>query len=94
MRYYSEETVRDIINVVAHTALEQSENYADAILQNQPSIEIKEPHGDLIDKQAVVKQLSKAWAVECDSDFANKSVWRIIEKEAPTIIEASTKERE
>ena len=56
-----------------------------------PFCPIKElpEHGDLIDRQAVVKQLSKAWNVDDDDEFANESVWRIIEKEAPTVLEAS-----
>ena len=56
-------------------------------------IEIEEPHGDLVDRQKLIKALSKAWDVDDDQDFANKSVWRIVEKEAPTVLEAS-KERD
>jgi len=40
MKYYSEESVRQIIKAVAHTALECSDNYADEHLRNQPSVDI------------------------------------------------------
>lgn len=61
-------------------------------LHKSKAIEVP-THGDLVDRQKLIKALSKAWDVDDDQDFANKSVWRIVEKEASTIIEAS-KERE
>ena len=88
MKYYSEDTVKkiiaDTVNATLHIC-EPKEDY--------PCIEIEEPHGDLVDRQKLIKALSKAWDVDDDQDFANKSVWRIVEKEAPTVIEASTEER-
>ena len=84
MKYYSENTVRGIIKGVAHTALEQSENYADAILQNLQCIEIKEPHGRLIDADNVSSQ---------DIEFCSTNDRHFVVIHSPTIIEAS-KERD
>lgn len=54
---------------------------------NCPLIELPKQHGNLIDRQVLLKALQKHWNVEDDDDFANKSVWREIEN-APTVIEA------
>ena len=56
--------------------IEQPTNKRDS---NCPLIELPKQHGDLIDRQALLKTLQK----HC----ANKSVWREIEN-APTVIEA------
>lgn len=90
MRYYSEDTVRDIINGVAHTALAHSKikDYTDAILQNHQSIEISEPHGDLIDRDNLAKQ-TKINICKTGDDYDD--MWKAI-YDAPTILEAS-KER-
>ena len=47
-------------------------------------------HGDLIDKQKLIKELEKAWNVDDDQDFCNKSVWRIIERESDVVLERTT----
>ena len=87
MRYYSENTVRDIIEGVAHTALAQSKikNYADAILQNKPNIKISEPHGDLIDRDNLAKH-TKINICKTGDDYDD--MWKAI-YDAPTILEAS-----
>ena len=54
-----------------------------------PLIPVPE-HGDLIDKQKLIKELEKAWNVDDDQDFCNKSVWRIIEREAEVVLERTT----
>ena len=92
MRYYSEDTVRDIIKGVAHTALEQSENFADAILQNKPNIEISEPHGDLIDRQKLLEHRFEVY--DSNEELCEDYIETYHVLEAPTIIEASTEERE
>lgn len=52
------------------------------------AVEIKEPHGDLIDRRALKKELLPKWNCQDDSDFANKTVWRELEN-APTVLEGS-----
>ena len=54
MRHYSEDTVRKIIRSVAHTALEQMDNFIDSTLANQPSIELPDRHGRLIDAEEAI----------------------------------------
>ena len=88
MRYYSEDTVRDIIKGVAHTALEQSENFADAILQNKPNIEISEPHGDLIDRQKLLEHRFEVY--DSNEEVCEDYIETYHVIEAPIIIEAST----
>ena len=68
--------------------------YNEAVIPTEAKAIEVPTHGDLVDRQKLIKALSKAWDVDDDQDFANKSVWRIVEKEAPTVIEASTEERE
>ena len=62
-------------------------NSRDTKMKSCPLIKLPKQHGDLIDRQALLKTLQKHWNVEGDDDFANKSVWREIEN-APTVIEA------
>jgi len=45
------------------------------------------PHGDLIDKKNLIKDLQRRWNVSDDQDFCDKEVWHALD-EAPTIIEA------
>ena len=45
------------------------------------------PHGQLIDADALMKQLQSYWNCNDDFDFANKLVWKAIET-APTIVDA------
>ena len=45
------------------------------------------PHGDLIDRKRLGRELNKRWNVNSDHDFADKEVWRALE-EAPAVIEA------
>lgn len=93
MKYYSEDTVRRIIRIVAHTALEQLSLYADNVLQKQPSIEIKEPHGRLVDADQL-KQKTQSWTIGRRDDFyslvinANATIKAILDS-APTVLEAS-----
>ena len=86
MRYYSEDTVRSIIKSIAHTALEQSSNFADAMLQNQPFIEIEEPHGDIKDTDDVMNRLALKPTYDATSTLL--SIGSAID-ESPTIIKAS-----
>ena len=44
------------------------------------------PHGDLIDRKRLGRELNKRWNVNSDHDFADKEVWRALE-EAPAVIE-------
>ena len=93
VKYYSEDTVRRIIRIVAHTALEQLSLYADNVLQKQPSIEIKEPHGRLVDADQL-KQKTQSWTIGRRDDFyslvinANATIKAILDS-APTVLEAS-----
>ena len=93
MRYYSEDTVRKIIRIFAHTALEQSSLYADHILQNQPSIEIKTSHGRLIDADKLKKKVELFTITRVDECLkvvvnGNYIVGQILDN-APTVLEAS-----
>lgn len=93
MRYYSEDTVRGIIKIVAHTALEQLSLYADDVLQNQPSIEIKEPHGDLGDISELYVDILAD--LQTSKIQTLQDVLKILNEHfdnAPTILEASNKE--
>lgn len=45
------------------------------------------PHGDLIDRKRLGRELNKRWNVNSDHDFADKEVWRALE-EAPAVIKA------
>ena len=92
MRYYSENTVRNIIKGVAHTALEQSVNFADVILQNHQSIEISEPHGRCVDADAIVSKC-EFWSMSRGDKYfelrISNEIVKAFLKDAPTIIEAS-----
>ena len=48
------------------------------------------PHGDLIDRKRLGRELNKRWNVNSDHDFADKEVWRALE-EAPAVIGAEGK---
>lgn len=52
-----------------------------------PLIEVKEPHGRLLDGDALIKDLENRWNVNDDIDFCNKEVWHGI-YDAPTVIES------
>lgn len=52
-----------------------------------PLVEIPTPHGDLIDKKILMKELEKRWNVSDDHDFADKEVWHGIEA-TPIVIPA------
>ena len=86
MRYYSEDTVRRIIRTFAHTALEQLSLYADNILQNQPSIEIKTPHGGLIDEADL---RDRAYNMQIRDRISFPEALSLALLDAPTILEAS-----
>lgn len=51
-----------------------------------PLIEIKEPHGRLIDVDELNKKLVPQWDRLDSSDFANKALWRTLDN-MPVIIE-------
>lgn len=57
-----------------------------------PLVEIP-PHGELIDRNKLLKSLEREWNVSDDTDFANKIVWNITET-APTVIESEEQENE
>ena len=86
MRYYSEDTVRSIIKSTAHTALEQSSNFADAMLQNRPCIEIEEPHGRLIDMDDLT---SRAYAIQRRDRISFPEAIALALTEIPFIVKAS-----
>jgi len=94
MKYYSEETVQDIIKRVAHTVLAQSQikNYTDAILQNKPHIEIKEPHGRLVDVDRIIDISNSNISYYRNDTIYVKMYEYIIQvlSESPTVLEAST----
>lgn len=52
-----------------------------------PLVEVKGPHGKLIDSDALKQTLIPMWNCNSDSDFANKCVWHALE-DAPTVIES------
>lgn len=56
--------------------------------KNCPLVEVKEPHGRLIDADALKQTLIPMRNCNSDSDFANKCVWHALE-DAPTVIERS-----
>jgi len=96
MRYYSEDTVRDIIKGVAQ-ALEQSGNYADVILQNHQSIEIREPHGRCVDADAIVSKC-EFWSMSRGDKYfelrISNEIVKAFLKDAPTVLEASNQQCE
>ena len=53
-----------------------------------PLIEVKEPHGRLIDAELLEKELAIRWDLNDDQDFCNKEVWHGL-TDAPTVIEGS-----
>lgn len=94
MRYYSEDTVRKIIRSVAHTALGQMDNFADSALAHQPSIELPDNHGRLIDADAFKASLLE-WLMKfvthpnfLEAKKVTEDFFRDID-EAPTVLEAT-----
>lgn len=89
MKYYSEDTVRKIIRSVAHTALEQMNNFADSALAHQPSIELPDKYGDLIERDKLLEWQNITcidtgmW--QTDFDAVKYSVI----KNAPVVLKAS-----
>ena len=100
MRYYSEDTVRKIIRSVAHTALEQMNSFADSALAHQPSIELPDKYGRLVDADHVAGVIrTKIDAVPCEKQGLY-SIWNgayrnglirafSIVDDAPTVLEAT-----
>ena len=85
MKYYSEDTVRKIIRSVAHTALEQMDNFADSALAHQPYIEFPDNHGRLGDLDRVRERLG-------DDTFICYDCRRLLDDvfdTAPTVLEAN-----
>lgn len=99
MKYYSEETVKGL--------LEQLDSHFVKYLENLPSIEIKEPHGDLIERSEVVSCLDRyiKFNLEQDNDISAVRALSFVEADAlrdgkgiykkypiciPTVLEAST----
>ena len=84
MKYYSEDTVRKIVRSVAHTALEQMDNFADAVLAYQPNIELPDKHGRLIDADKLREALLSD---EDDRFFTIEDIDEV--DNAPTVLEAN-----
>ena len=86
MKYYSEETVKGL--------LEQMDSHFVKYLENLPSIEVK-PHGRLIDADMAIKNLDKYYCKECDNWNGVKCktcehYWAMqVLEDAPTVLEAS-----
>ena len=81
MKYYSEDTVKEIIKDTVNATLhicKPKEVY--------PCIEIKEPHGRLVQAEDVKNILRSGVSVDCDSD--KDYVCSLID-DLPTVIEAS-----
>lgn len=101
MRYYSEDTVRNIIKIMAHSFLEEGKTFADTLLKNQPSVVIRKPHGRSIDadklKDTIVRCINDAEKEFPKEDFGlvkmvyESCLYQITN--APTIIEASNEQR-
>ena len=77
MRYFSEKTIAGL--------LEQIDKHYVEELDKLPSIEIKEPHGRLIDADEVKKKKKHSYKEFCENVV---SVYDI--DNAPTVLEAST----
>ena len=82
-KYFDYDTVKEMLYDLEYEG-------KDVEPSDYPFIEIADEHGDLIDKQKLIKELEKAWNVDDDQDFCNKSVWRIIERESEVVLEGST----
>lgn len=82
-KYFDYDTVKEMLYDLEYEG-------KDVDPTDYPYIEIVDEHGDLIDKQKLIKKLEKAWNVDDDQDFCNKSVWRIIEREAEVVLERTT----
>ena len=88
MRYFSEETVRQIIKDAMEYGMRISQTQPMDI-ESYPSIEIKEPHGRCIDADELEKVVEKM--VICDSyeyTIAHEMVKKLL-KMAPTVLEAA-----
>ena len=91
MKYYSENTVKGL--------LEQLDSHFVKYLENLPSIEIKEPHGRLVDADIMKEAFETAAIIEASRDKGNEQIYidrvrlvhGIIDR-TPTVLEAS-KER-
>ena len=103
MKYYSEETVKKIMEKVEVKYIQESQ-FDDNVytirriypkLADYPSIEIPKEHGDLKDTDAIRKEIGKFFCEKCKNEDDDKC-WdcpaniciRLID-EAPTILEAS-----
>ena len=88
MKYYSEETVRKIIKSVAHTALECSDNFADAIIRNRSCIEIPTQHGRLGDLDKLFDDLKHMCVLDSLTYTTAHEILQGLVKNAETVIEA------
>lgn len=52
-----------------------------------PLVEVKTPHGALIDRDTLMEGLKPRWDCMDDHDFADKGVWQALE-ETPILVEA------
>lgn len=82
MKYYSEETVKGL--------LEQLDSHFVKYLENLPCIEIKEPHGRCVDADKMFSMLKNACCTDSLADTIARDILEGLIKNAPTIIEAST----
>lgn len=85
MRYYNEETVRQIVK----DAMEYGMTISQTIpmdIKHYPNIEIKEPHGDLKDINKIIQWLNR----KCDNQ-ERVSIGEIIDyiSNAPVVVEAT-----
>jgi len=94
MKYYSEETVKKIVKDAMNYGMTISSSVPMDI-NNYPVIEIKEPHGDLIDRNEVkklttilVQEFEKHYGIDVTEDFLRMAYEKTIEN-APTVVEAS-----
>lgn len=87
MRYYSEETVKRMLLSVAHTALEQQAINNGDVFFGQPSTELPDKHGRLIDADVLKGILSRVPSKGIRNYFFAE-VGQFID-EAPTVLEAN-----
>lgn len=74
MRYYSEETVKKMMLKIAHTALEQRAINNGDVFFRQPSIELPDKHGRLIDIDRFIKEKRDFYCSDCEKSIC-KTCW-------------------
>lgn len=84
MRYYSEDTVKGL--------LEQLDSHFVKYLESLPSIGVNEPHGRCVDADKMLSMLERSCGTDSLADTIAREILKGLIKNAPTVLESTNGE--